>query len=446
MTDFKFAEEYKLGASISNHLPLVELTPAQAKSWTESRARFLFQCPAFSHILYEMMKTKDGGVALFTNSPAIPYAATDGQYLIINPEEFFKWDVLERTFVIAHEVLHCVFRHCEMNHAFRKRDKVVLSDGTELPYNDKLMNVAEDYVINAMLVDARVGKMPTNGVNGEQIGLYDVKIGTAKDAPIDVYARLWKEQEKNGGAGGQGQGPQGFDTCLQPGLGNGAQPDQAVMQRNQTKWKLAIAQANAIGKAQGDQSANLDRMFGDLMEPTVNWRDHIQSLFARKVGNGGFDWRRADRRMITRDEPIFAPGRSGNGCGTIVMGVDTSGSINDTILNVFFGEMAGILEELRPKRLVVMWCDACVQRVDEIEDASDLPSIRSKGAPGGGGTSFVPVFEKIAEMGLEPEALVYLTDGYGSFPANAPSYPMIWGNITKGYQYPFGDVVDVVVE
>ena len=109
-------------------------------------------------------------------------------------------------------------------------------------------------------------------------------------------------------------------------------------------------------------------------------------------------------------------------------------------------EMSGILEDVRPKRLVIMWCDAAIGRVDECEDASDLVNIRAKGAPGGGGTSFIPVFDEIASMGLQPEALVYLSDGMGSFPPKEPSYPVIWGNIYPASKYPFGDVVDIPVQ
>jgi len=110
---------------------------------------------------------------------------------------------------------------------------------------------------------------------------------------------------------------------------------------------------------------------------------------------------------------------------------------------MFMAEMAGILEDVRPKQLVIIWCDAKVHRIDYADEASDLNTIRAKGAPGGGGTSFIPVFDQLEAEGLEPEALVYLTDGQGSFPSRAPKYPVIWGNIYKGAKYPFGDVVDI---
>jgi predicted metal-dependent peptidase len=76
-------------------------------------------------------------------------------------------------------------------------------------------------------------------------------------------------------------------------------------------------------------------------------------------------------------------------------------------------------------------------------DPEDMRAWLKSPPKGGGGTSFIPVFEWIREQGIEPDALVYLTDGMGSFPRHAPSYPVIWGNIYPEAKYPFGDVVDV---
>jgi predicted metal-dependent peptidase len=125
------------------------------------------------------------------------------------------------------------------------------------------------------------------------------------------------------------------------------------------------------------------------------------------------------------------------------VGADTSGSIGKKELDMFFAEVAGILEEVKPKRLFIMWCDAAVHDVDECEDASDLMRIRRKGVRGGGGTSFIPVFEEIAKRQLEPDALIYLTDLAGSFPNKPPKYDCIWGTIIPGSKAPFGDTVEV---
>lgn len=410
----------------------VALTPDQTKKWTETRTALLWQAPAFSHILYSMMNRSGGEVlALFTKD--VPIAATDGVNLILNPDEFFKFNLQERVFVCAHEILHCILDHCGLIHAFNARGKVGYASGKSLPWKPELMNVATDLVINDLLVEGKVGKIPKDV-------LHDTKVATGKDSAVDAYAKIFKDGNGIGGAKGNS-----FDQHLAPGAGSGQDPTTASQDRNPVEWKTAIAAAAASARARGLLPAGLERVFGEILEPSVSWSEKIEALFARKIGSGGYDWRRPDRRLITRDDPVFAPGRSGHGAGTVVVAVDTSGSIGPKILDGFFAEMSGILEDVRPKRLIVLWCDAKVHRHDELEDAGDLNVVRSKRAPGGGGTAFEPVFEWIDQEGLTPDALVYLTDGYGSFPKGAPTYPTIWGSISKGVKYPFGDVVDVEI-
>ena len=46
---------------------------------------------------------------------------------------------------------------------------------------------------------------------------------------------------------------------------------------------------------------------------------------------------------------------------------------------------------------------------------------------GGGGTDFRPVFRYVDEHPeLEPNLLIYFTDGYGDYPDRAPAYPVMW--------------------
>jgi predicted metal-dependent peptidase len=253
------------------------------------------------------------------------------------------------------------------------------------------------------------------------------------DSAIDVYRKIYKAPPKN----------TGFDKHLAPGTSQGKDPASAQQARSPQAWANAVAAGAAAAKAMGKLPGALERLLSDALEPQVDWRERIKSMMARRVGSSRYDWRKPDRRLISRD--IYAPGRSGYGAGTIVVAADTSGSIGEAELNMFFAEMAGILEDTNAKQLVIMWCDSKINRVDLAEDASDLNTIRCKGAVGGGGTSFIPVFEEIGRMGLEPDALIYLTDGFGSFPAHSPSFPVVWGNISKpgSVSYPFGDVVDV---
>lgn len=421
-------------------IKISQLTPQQDKLWSDTRAALIWHCPAFSHIFYTLLQnTGSQHKAVFTDEESIPIAATDGSNIILNtsPTGFFSFNLNQRVFIVAHEIMHAILNHCGISAMLKMRGKVVYQDGKSLPFDAEQMNCAEDYVINAILTESKVGEFPKRrdaSGNEKQLGLLDPSIATSKDNSLDIYRKIFKKQP---GGGGQGR----FDVHLPPGTSTGKDPVTAAGERNKAQWDTEVASAISAARAMGKLPLELDRALTDVLEAKVDWREHIKALFARKIGSGTFDWARPDRRLITRD--IYAPGRSGYGAGTVVVGIDTSGSVGARELDMFMAEVSGILEDIKPKRLVIIWCDAKVNRIDECEDASDLNTIRRKGAPGGGGTAFEPVFEHIKKEGLEPECLVYLTDGMGSFPRQAPSYPVIWGSIYAPSKYPFGDVVDI---
>lgn len=434
--------------NVANLLKHVTLTAEQEKKWADTRTALLWHAPAFSHIFYTLLQNNSQrnskgeyyGAIFVDNDDIIPIAATDGSNLIFNANRYFELTLNQRIFVAAHEIMHNILNHPVLGHHFHMRGKVSFSDGSELPYEHQTMNIAEDYVINAILVDGNIGQMPTDKA-GKQMGCYDTNIGSAATASLDVYKKIFKKPPPKGGGGGGAGNQPAFDTILPPGSTVGQDPQTASNNRNQAQWQTEVASAMSAAKAMGKMPAGLARVFEQILDPVVDWSEQIRALFARKVGGGAYDFRKPDRRMIVRD--IYAPGRTGFAAGTVVIGVDTSGSIGQLELDMFMAEMAGILEDVRPEKIVVMWCDAAVNRVDEAEDTDDLHTIRCKGAVGGGGTSFIPVFERIDEEGITPEALVYLTDGLGTFPSKAPNYPVIWGSIYDKAEYPFGDVVPI---
>jgi predicted metal-dependent peptidase len=446
MSDNIFAEgDDAFGALLRKQsFPTVTPTPEQAKRFTEAKSILMWNQPFFASLLYDRMRE------VYTE--AVPTAATDGEAIILNPASMAKLDANEGVFVYAHEIMHGVLAHCQNGHAMKMRGQVTLPDGSTLPYDADMMNRAEDYVINDMLIKSKVGRMPKGGLHRSDI--------TGEMSAIEAYRILHAEAKKKPPGGGQKPGNQpgggqpcpngdpghgGFDIHLSPGSSKGQDPTQAAQQHDEQGWALSVQAAAQAARLQGKLPAGIDRLVQEMAEPPVDWRDHIQGFMARSLGGGGWDFMRGDRRLLMRrPDPIYAPSRSGYGCGTVVAAVDTSGSIGETELSMFFGCMAGILGDCKPRRLVVMFCDAKVHRVDELEDAGELHDLRLRGAPGGGGTSFIPVFDEVREMGITPDALVYLTDMYGSAPDKAPEYPVLWAKLPgSGSGFGWGDEVDI---
>jgi predicted metal-dependent peptidase len=67
---------------------------------------------------------------------------------------------------------------------------------------------------------------------------------------------------------------------------------------------------------------------------------------------------------------------------------------------------------------------------------------------GRGGTSFEAPFnwiEQYVGSGYPlPDAMIFMTDGFGTFPKAAPHYPCLWIVPENGNKkFPFGDVIHV---
>jgi predicted metal-dependent peptidase len=415
-----------------------DLTPEQQKAWKTTVSMLGWAAPGFRHIFYRLLSQGNGDyTAIFTR--AIETAATDGCNILVNPDWFFALRLEERAFVLGHEIVHNVFGDVELGHRWRSAGKVVLKAGKTLPFDEEVMQLAADFRINDLLVTSKLGKMPRKAKeDGKevQVGCWDTKIATAADSIYDVYAKLYKQKKQNGGK----LGIHGFDKLLAPGKSMGKNPQTAANARNNQQWAIEMAVARDLQKrAQGTAAGILGRMFEDMLDPKIPWTEHIRTLFARKLGQGNYDWRRPDRRFLMQD--IHMPSRRGASAGWLAIWGDTSGSISADDFKTYMGEFSGIIDEVNPRRLTVYWCDSRIHQVDEVAEPGDLEHLRAKGVKdGGGGTSMIPVLEELAKEYEQPEALICFTDGYVSFPRVQPAYPIIWASITD-VQYPFGDVV-----
>ena len=420
-------------------------TFAEAKVIDDGLAYLSMVSAFFAAILYGDMEIA------YTDD--VPLAATDARHVFVNVPAMKaeNWDVENVAFVEAHEVLHFVLADLVLAMGWRESMTVTLAGGKTLPYDHDLMNKAMDYRINAILIDGKIGKMPS-------IGLYDKAISEkGMELCVEIYEKLYKAGggrcppppvgPTQPGQKGNNPGHGGFDQHLEP---TEADVQAEKNGTGEPRRGLSIAAALEATKGQGELPAALKRLINEVLEPKTKWQDHLAATMRRASGEPKHDWSKVNKRMITRPvggKIVFAR-RENYGCGTVVIGWDTSGS---TVAwqDRFFAEMGGIVADLNPKELIVIRCDAKVHGFDTLDEPTDLDQFRNQvndeGVGGGGGTSFKPVFEAIAEHHIEPDMVVYLTDMLGSFPDSEPDYPVIWANIRPDLKtkMPFGHMVEI---
>jgi predicted metal-dependent peptidase len=189
--------------------------------------------------------------------------------------------------------------------------------------------------------------------------------------------------------------------------------------------------------ANSKSMTNLDAGSWLAEKMIVDWKEKLKN-FVMETLMADYSWSRPNRRYIWQN--IYLPSAVREGMGEIVVGVDTSGSIDNEMLSKFAAEIRAIAHECKPCALHVVYVDAAVARADTFRPAEgDEVEIRPAG---GGGTDFAPLFEWVEQKGIKPVCGIYLTDLCGSFPDEQPGYPVLW--VTDSRQVaPFGETVRV---
>lgn len=387
---------------------------ARSTELTEAISGILVQEPFFACLLMDLLEIKESDTVLSGNGRPNPTAYTNGRVIVVNPAFFKKLNVKERIFVLAHEICHVIMAHPE-----RMRLYADMGFGPDLlPFKPMRFNIAGDYVINAYLNELKVGAQPMGTLLNGQV--------TKDDLVDDVYLKVPDDDDQDAGWDGH-----------EPADPNAPPPSKAQIQQ-------AVAQAAAAQKSSGTMPAGLQRLVDSILEPQVKWAEHLRGAVITTVGNNESTWARPNRRRLAVPPHAYWPGRTGTRTGPIALEIDTSGSIGDDVLKVFLSETHGILTDVMPEKIFVMFVDAKLHNdeVIEIDDPNEILDLAQK-AGGGGGTDMGVVFRELEERDIGVEYVVVLTDGYCDFGEDR-GIPTIWC-ITTDVVSPWGTTIHIKI-
>ncbi len=377
----------------------------------KARIALILQEPFFGALLLNLksMEDRDGKVC--------ETMATDGKSLWWHTAFVDSLSEREVKTVLAHEVLHCALLH-------------PLRRGTREP---KRWNIACDHAVNLQLEDCNEmarGKGKTEPFPWPKLEIF-CDTDFAGISAEEIYNRLPRDggNDENG-QGTSGKGSQGDSEGM--GGVRDVPGDEAEKKEQEASWKVAMVQAVAAAKMAGNLPAGIKRLVDDTLHPPARWQDILRELVQDRA-NDDYSWTRPNPRYAHTG--FILPSLYSQRLGRIAVAVDTSGSIDEELLNRFLGELEGICAECRPSSVTLIDCDTEVNSVRECDPSDPLP----RDFAGGGGTDFRPVFERVAED--PPVCLIYFTDLDGTFPEHEPSFPVFWATYNTGKTAPFGVTV-----
>lgn len=167
--------------------------------------------------------------------------------------------------------------------------------------------------------------------------------------------------------------------------------------------------------------------------PELPWERLLQD-FLERTRAGRLDWNRPSRRHIHRG--LYLPSVRGQRL-TACIAVDVSGSMWESLREVVT-LVRQILGQFDAYDVRLIACDETIEADLMLSDQDPLPE--GWEVEGGLGTDFCPVFSLL--QGSPPDVLLFITDGWGEFPAQAPEWPVVW-LLTQPGEVPFGRALHV---
>ena len=372
------------------------------EKFVKSRVKLLKNSPFFGTILlhteYEL-------------TDSIETAATDGTTLLINEEWMCSQSEDNFNGVLLHETLHMALCHIE-----RTKD---LEDMM-------LANIAADIVVNGIIKDNKIS-LPKEALFDDDLKHLSVR---------EIYSILKDKQSKDENYISDKYGEDEVNECLKPGKESTGESKI----NNKSKWENIINKAKTIAKMKqaGVKGSGMARVFKELLDPTINWKDALYKY----VTQSRADFEGYDRRFI--HDGLYIDDVGGNKVH-IAAFVDTSGSVDEELLQNFLSELFFAINSTRGTTGYLYYFDTELYPQGNIEDLDGVPK-----PVGLGGTSFVPIMEELNRVSTENSYVqtvgIIYTDGFAPMTWKEPETPLLWcispGGIKEDH-VKYGDVVRI---
>jgi len=398
--------------------------------------------------------------------PGCRSAWSDGRVLAYNPAYIESMPLARIKGLQCHEVLHLACCHHTRRGGRDERlwnmacdyaiNPVLLDAGLELPagYLDDpdLRGRSADSIYASLVEREEKARAEAEGQGEEESESAEGAAGATRAGEEDpgdgASGRAETEDEPESaalgddgeGAGEAGESSENEGGDADPGMsgevrdasdggGDGGNPGQ------EESWREALAQALGKSDECGELPGSLARLLGRLVAPPLDWRGLLRR-FVEEAARNDFSWLRPNRRRL--HDGLYLPGLENQELAEVAVAVDVSGSVTQAELDRFASELSALLEEFDTK-LTVFTCDAALTREERLS-RWDLPLDFQP--TGGGGTDFRPPFARLDEDGACPACLIYFSDMECARFPEEPAYPVLWVTANAAHAAPpFGEVV-----
>ncbi|MEM2969309.1 MAG: VWA-like domain-containing protein [Candidatus Bathyarchaeia archaeon] len=328
------------------------------------------------------------------SSKAVPIAAVDeNNTLIINLQAWEKLSLIEKRFVIIHEMLHVCLLHALRSKGFLQIAHNIASDGK---INDGIeeSNVINIHQMNIQPITLNViADLLNNRVSYEDLK----KMSTEEIASILERSSISLKL-------------QALNVFLKSDLTGKIEPDEVIQEgsfspnadktEKEKAWRQIANKAKDFAQNIGVYPASLSRLVDEVIEYKPPWQ------ILTRFGSRGLRHIDPSFMVLSRRGDDY-PGSLKYSSTTWCL-IDTSGSISEEQLKYFLGI---IKHEARNSKVYVIPWDAEAYNVLIAKRPADVAKNVAAKMKGGGGTVIKPVLKKTYKLMKRGDAVIVLTDG-----------------------------------
>lgn len=353
---------------------------------SQAKAKLLVDYPLFGTIASKLELVKNDDIQSFKSN---------GIKLEYNSDFFERLTHAEMEFVFANGAMHA-----SLAHEMRKNGR-----------SGWLWQMATDYAINDMLVENNLVRPDEAHYSKRFSGLY----------AEEIYAEL-------------------KDDILRDELEYEADDIDDVQNQNLPSEQIQEEQlydefAKAVFDSEiksGEAPSSIERFFKLTCNGKINWRDELKAALER-FHKDDYTLLPPNKKFLHMN--LYIPSSISQRFH-LVVAIDTSGSVDENLLNEFLSELNFLTNTISNYQIELLLCD------DKILSHKTLYSgdILEAEIKGGGATDFRPVFEFVERELEDVKLLIYFSDLEGIFAKEEPNYVVKWVS-PKEADVPFGEVI-----
>jgi predicted metal-dependent peptidase len=182
-------------------------------------------------------------------------------------------------------------------------------------------------------------------------------------------------------------------------------------------WNKSLT--SAMSSSSGKLSEKARRLLQEITtsKPKVNWKRELRKFLDQAFNQ--FDVSLPNRRMLSTGNILYGKKKVGSDTlKTLVLAVDTSGSISKSQIRVFFEEVWNLSTKFDVDETIIIYCSDDIDNVDVVKKGKK-PDLDKYASTGGNAKGFSPPFAYLQQNKITPSAFIYLTDSFAAYPSSS---------------------------